>query len=103
MSIRKIIPCATLLLALFSHSVLAQEASYKFDFGPGKVAPGFTQILPADVYNKEKGYGFDFDSKVVGRDHGGQQALTADGVSSQLPFYFSVAVPEGNYKVTVNL
>lgn len=103
MSIRKIIPSAALLLALLSHSVRGQKTSYKFDFGPGKVAQGFTQILPTDGYSREKGYGFDFDSKVVGRDNGGQQPLSTDGVSSKLPFYFSVAVPEGNYKVTVTL
>ena len=77
--------------------------SFKFDFGPGKVQDGYTQVLPEDVYSAEKGYGFDFGSKPIGLDRGGSDALRSDFITSQEPFFFSVAVPEGNYKVTVTL
>lgn len=80
-----------------------QKTSYKFDFGPGKVAQGYTQVLPTDTYSKEKGWGFDFDSKVNAEDNAGKNSLTSDLVKSDKPFYFSVALPEGNYKVTVTL
>src|SRR5438045_3566820 len=31
----------------------ASKTSFKFDFGPGKVAPGYVQVLPSMIYNKE--------------------------------------------------
>lgn len=103
MSIQKFIK-PLVFLGLIANLAQAQEKTdYKFDFGPGKVAKGYTQILPQDAYNKEKGYGFDFDSKVEGVDYGGKNFLTSDLVKSNKPFYFSVAVPEGNYKITVTL
>jgi len=93
-----------IFLGLMANLSQAQEkTSYKFDFGPGQVAKGYLPVLPADVYSKGKGYGFDFDSKVTTGDYGGKNALTADLVKGDKPFYFSVAVPEGNYKVTVTL
>ena len=33
----------------------ADKTAFKFDFGPGKVAPGYTQVLPTTVYSKEAG------------------------------------------------
>ncbi|WP_421938991.1 rhamnogalacturonan acetylesterase [Pedobacter sp.] len=103
MNIRKFIQSGTVIILLFAHSVLAQEIRYKFDFGAGKVAAGYKPVLPEDNYSKSKGYGFDFDSKVDRTENGGKNPLTADGVKSNSPFYFSVAVPEGNYEVTVTL
>ena len=35
------------------------RTSFKFDFGPGEVAPGYIQVLPTVVYSKELGYGFE--------------------------------------------
>jgi len=92
------------IFLLLSASTLAQEKTvYKFDFGAGKTANGYLQVLPGNKYTKEKGYGFDFDSNVKAIDRGGKNALTGDLVKSNVPFYFSVAVPEGNYKITVTL
>src|ERR1700749_607251 len=84
-------------------SVYAQQAqtSFKFDFGPGKVAPGYTQVLPAMLYSKDTGMGFDQGTTPVGVDRGGKDPLKSDFVTSDKPFYFSVNVPEGNYKVSV--
>jgi lysophospholipase L1-like esterase len=75
--------------------------SFKFDFGPGKVAPGYTQVLQATTYSKELGYGFEPDSSVSCVDRGGTDALRSDLCTSDQPFFFSVALPEGNYSVTV--
>lgn len=77
------------------------RTSYKFDFGPGKVAEGYTQILPTNIYSQETGYGFEPGANVRGFDRGGKDALRSDGVMSDKPFYFSAALPEGNYNVTV--
>jgi hypothetical protein len=85
-----------------SENVYAQP-NYKFDFGTGKVAPGYKQVLATSQYNEEQGYGFDYESKAVSIDRGGNDALRSDFCTSNSPMFFSVNVPEGNYKVTVTL
>lgn len=101
---RLIFPLFTLVL-LFPSPGFAQAntASYKFDFGSGPLMAGFTQVLPTTIFNGELGYGFDYDSgaKVVAVDQGGEDLLRRDFCDSEAPFYFSVAAPEGNYRVTV--
>ena len=80
------------------------HAEFKFDFGPGKAAPGYTPVQADEVYSSEKGYGFDFGSKPTGTERGGTDPRT-DGfvTAAESPFFFSVKVPEGNYRVTVTL
>lgn len=73
----------------------------KFDFGPGKVASGYTQVLSTNVYSREKGFGFEPGTNVKCMDSGGKDALRSDLCTSDKPFYFSARAPEGNYKVTV--
>jgi len=93
-----------IFLGLAVNMLHAQEKiDYKFDFGTGKLVKGYTPILSTDVYTKEKGYGFDFDSKVEAVDGRAKNFLTPHPVKSAGPFYFSIAVPEGNYKIMVRL
>ena len=49
----------TLILAfvLWNSYTYAQVATFKFDFGTGKVADDYTRVLPDQAYSKEKGYG----------------------------------------------
>jgi lysophospholipase L1-like esterase len=79
------------------------RTSYKFDFGPGKVASGHIQVLADQIYTKERGYGFEPGAKVSCLDRGTVNPLRSDFCSSDKPFFFSVALPEGNYLVTVTL
>jgi hypothetical protein len=79
------------------------RTAFKFDFGPGKVAPGYIQVLSTTTYTKELGYGFDLGSTVSCLDRGGRAALRGDLCTSDTPFFFSVALPEGNYNVKVTL
>jgi lysophospholipase L1-like esterase len=73
-------------LLLLTGSALAAPPTH-FDFGPGKT--------PATaVFGANTGFGFEPGSSV--RDGG-------NCVTSDRPFLFSVALPEGNYKVTVTL
>lgn len=81
----------------------APKTAWKFDLGPGKVEPSYTQVLPDTTYTKERGYGFEPGAKIVGTDRGGNDALRGDFCTSDKPFFFSVAVPEGNYTVTLTL
>jgi lysophospholipase L1-like esterase len=92
---------AALCLFIAFSAVADQGTPLKFDFGPGKVAPGYTQILPTNSYSQEIGFGFEPGTTVSGIDRGGTDALRVDFCTSDQPFYFSVAVPEGNYRVTV--
>ena len=110
-SIAFVVATAGLATACLSASVKAPqpeannagEPTFKFDFGSGKVAPGYIQVLPTTVYTKELGYGFEPGAQVTAVDRGGDDALRSDFITSDKPFYFSVALPEGNYRVTVTL
>jgi lysophospholipase L1-like esterase len=61
----------------------ASRALYRFEFGGG--GTGGTAVPPMTAYSKERGYGF--------------EPINVDGAGK--PFFFSVALPEGNYNVTV--
>jgi lysophospholipase L1-like esterase len=80
----------------------AQQTSFKFDFGTGKTAIGYTAVTPETKFNYQTGYGFDQGSVVTSVDRGGN-ALTGDYITSSKPFYFSVKLPEGNYDVKLIL
>jgi lysophospholipase L1-like esterase len=79
------------------------KTSFKFQFGPGKTAPGYIQVAPGTAFSKELGYGFDFGPKLSAIDRGGDNLLHAGFCTSEQPFYFSVDLPEGNYDVTVTM
>ncbi len=55
------------------------------------------------IYSKDLGYGFEPGANVTCLDRGGKDALRSDFCTSDQPFYFSVALPEGNYNVAVML
>ncbi|HVT70516.1 MAG TPA: rhamnogalacturonan acetylesterase [Trebonia sp.] len=65
-------------------AVSAAPASWKFQLGTGPAAPGFTAVAPGAAYADAAGYGYE------------------PGPSGG-PVYFSVKVPEGDYRVTVTL
>ena len=90
-----------LTVILFASATLDAQTSLKFDFGTGKNVAGRTRVQAADVYSKDKGYGFEPNAEIVCPSNGGKGGLGYCG--SNKPFYFSAAVPEGNYRVTVTL
>jgi lysophospholipase L1-like esterase len=51
-------------------------------------------VSPDASYSKETGYGFDLGTKPSKIDW---------GVTGSAPFFFSVALPEGNYRITAHL
>lgn len=76
--------CTVLLLT----SIICQAQSFKFDFTPTKkVLPGMIKITPLNIYNDQTGYGYDLRQ--------------APQKNNKNPFFFSVKVPDGNYKVTI--
>ncbi len=66
--------------------------SFRFAFGAGDVPDDFVLVSPDAGFGKE--YGFDLGTRPV---------AGSGFVTSDKPSYFSVAVPEGNYNVTVKL
>lgn len=87
-----------------SDSVGAEtRTGFKFSFGPGTAAPGYTRVGADQVYTKELGYGFEPGATVEAVDQGGSDPLRAGFVTGTGIFRFSVTVPAGNYRVTVTL
>jgi lysophospholipase L1-like esterase len=80
-------------------NAFAQSDNYRFYMGTGKTKAGFTQVRPDKIYTNNS-YGFDFGTTVKTVQPKGN---TAASVMSDQPFYFSAAVPEGNYLVTLTL
>lgn len=93
-----------LLFTLFASALPAAELALpvKFDFGSGRIAPGCVQVLPTTVFAGPTGYGFEPGAVITAEDRGGD-ALRGDFCTGAEPFLFSVALPEGNYRVTVTL
>ena len=85
-------------LLLATRSDIWAATDCKFSFAPGEAAPGYRQVSPADIYSADAGYGFEPGAKIAAVDRGKGGFVTADE-----PFYFSVALPEGNYNVTLKL
>ncbi|MBW7674786.1 rhamnogalacturonan acetylesterase [Chryseobacterium chendengshani] len=90
-------------LTLFLGSFLfAQQTAIKFDFGTDRTEKGFIPITSTTKFNTKIGYGFMDISGLKSVDNGGN-ALTGDFITSDKPFYFSVAIPEGNYDIKLTL
>ncbi len=71
-------------------AMTAGAQSFKFDFtGSKSPKSGFTAVDASSLYSSERGYGYDFGRSWDGKGNS--------------PFFFSVDVPDGNYKVTVTL
>jgi lysophospholipase L1-like esterase len=95
--------CITVLFCLTTLFANAQTSSWRFDFGTGETAEGYTPVTPTTFYNDQTGYGFERGGALIATDRGGKDALRRDFITSDLPFLFSVKVPEGSYNVTVTL
>lgn len=90
------------LTLFFGSFLFAQQTTFKFDFGTDRSENGFIPITSTSKFNKKIGYGFMDVSGLKSVNNGGN-ALTGDFITSDKPFYFSVAIPEGNYNITLNL
>ena len=100
------LPFATLLALLAVTPTRAAEpaaTAFKFQFGAEQAAPGYTLVAPSHLYSKESGYGFEAGATVTTVTQETGDVLHRGAVTGAQPFLFSVAVPEGNYRVTVTL
>lgn len=101
----KMISFCCLVLTCVAFNSLAQNpaTNFKFDFGDGQPAKGYTAVNANTAFNETTGYGFDFGAKVTAITRDAKKGLTGSYITSDKPFNFSVNVPEGNYKVTLTL
>jgi lysophospholipase L1-like esterase len=80
---------------------------WKFDFGPGKPADGYTGVAPDCSYAAAQGYGFEDTERVYGRERRSleKDMLTRLRSSFCIPLgaAFTADVPDGTYLVTVLL
>jgi len=74
---------------------------YRYDLGGSQTALGFIPVSPTTAYSDITGFGFDYSSSVKLIERNTGTYLVSDFCTSNKPFYFSVKVPEGNYKVTL--
>jgi len=87
----RLLGAASLMTAIVAGG--QEQTSYEFNFG-GPAKSGAVSVSPANLYSDVNGYGFEPGAAVA----------AANGcISSTNPFYFSVKLPEGNYRVTVTL
>src|ERR1041385_1549896 len=87
------VSCLSLLTtALSGASAESRSVHFKFTFGSAKAPLAGTLVTPEMIYSTNRGFGF---------EPGAELKTFSRGVTGERPFYFSVAVPEGNYRVTV--
>ena len=90
------------LMLFFTSLLFAQQTNFKFDFGGNRVEKDFIPITSMSKFDQKIGYGFMDISGLKSFDTG-ENALKGDYITSNKPFYFSVAVPEGNYDIQLIL
>lgn len=82
----------------------AANANWKFDFGSGPVASGFTPVRATTAYDTNVGYGFASTSGLTATNRASSaDALRSDFITGSSPFKFSANVPSGNYDVLVTV
>ena len=83
--------------------IVAQTTTYKFDFGTDKPATGYLGVNNTTIFTKQQGYGFlPSTSKIEAIErHKQKPSFGSHFITSDKPFYFLVALPEGNYDVKI--
>lgn len=85
------------ILSFCSSHISAQ--TLRFDFGNGKAAKGFTAVTANAMYSDAAGFGFEPGAVITAVQRKGKDQRTNDFVTANKPFFFSVRLPEGNYRV----
>lgn len=85
---------AMVVLYTLTAAAAPKADTLKFSFGGGEAPVGFTHVMADDQYTVDRGYGFEGSPG---------PSATAKAVGGDEPFFFSVKLPEGNYRVTLVL
>lgn len=94
---------ALLLLLVFalaapSRAAAQEQTRWRFAFGEAGAVAGAVRVAPDMRFAPERGYGFEPGAQVRSVRN---SRLRGPHVAADGPFRFSVAVPEGDYRVTV--
>ena len=93
---------STILLLFLSISLVKGQHRWDFDFGKETRTLNANIILNPVRYNLLDGFGFDFENqKQVEIRRSEKEKIVY--CTAPVPFYFSVKVPEGNYRVRVRI
>lgn len=92
-----------IMVFLLFGSTKGYSQNFNFYLGAGKLPQGFIRVQPEAVYSEQIGYGYHYQTKVSVVNQTNQQLQSYSFTTADQPFYFSVRVPEGNYKVTLTL
>jgi len=84
----------SLLLAAGLASAAEPPRAFHFDLDAAPAVEGHIKVPASAIYSQETGFGFDL---------GTRPSQLAWGVTGATPFFFSPALPEGNYRVTARL
>jgi hypothetical protein len=78
------------------------EVPMDYDFGPGTLEPGYTQITVSNAtYTVGRGYGFESASGLNERDRGAPDALREDFIVASSPQTFIVDLPNDEYHINM--
>ncbi|GAA0137430.1 hypothetical protein YSY43_42710 [Paenibacillus sp. YSY-4.3] len=86
-----------------------EKTSWKFDFGAGQPADGFTGVTAESVYSPAAGYGFEDTGRVYARDRSAAAAAVPGDARAALYHRFCIPmgatfaanVPDGVYLVSI--
>jgi len=83
----------------------ASPRKWRFQFGVAHAEAGWTAINPGTAYSAPTGFGFEPFSEVsvVAPTERSVASHSVAAATATKPFFFSIRVPEGNYRVTVTL
>ena len=71
----------------------------KFYFGNGEASKGTIQITDTTIFSEERGYGLRPSGKITANI----RSSKTNFIGSKKPFYFSVNLPEGHYRILLTL
>ncbi len=90
--------CGTFILYGCAAAAAAGQRVGNFSFGADDSLGTASPVRAADFYSRERGFGFEPGAEVTCTS---QTSRVIASCTSDKPFYFSVKVPEGNYRVTI--
>jgi lysophospholipase L1-like esterase len=96
-----LLPSAPTITPTRSDTPTPPAAGWRFDFGTGRPMAGWQAVTPQTLYTPERGWGLEPGPRTEAIERETSAAPKCDFLSGSQPFAFSVAVPEGNYEVTV--
>ena len=76
---------------------------FRFDFGSEQTFADWTSVTSKSLYSAEKGFGLIPSGEIETGESNGKLNPFDDFLGSKKPFYFTVDLPEGHYRLLVTL